>query len=248
MHPRVFVPGLEDGASEITIPAGEAAHLTRVLRIKAGAPITVFDGMGRECAARVETVHASRVTARVVGPSEPAREASVRVTLAQALLKGHKMDDVVRDAVMLGVTEIQPLVTTHTETRPKTVGLRVERWERIALASVKQCGRAVLPTVQPPVSFGAFIKREADEKEMRLLLVEPSARRGTVDPIGSLAKLTRPERAVVMIGPEGGWSPQELAEASARGARLVAMGGLTLRSDAMAVAAMSVLMFLWGNL
>jgi 16S rRNA (uracil1498-N3)-methyltransferase len=250
MVPRVYVPGLEGDSREFGIPPGEAVHLTRVLRIKAGAPITVFDGRGHQFSARLEAVRGPRVTARIVGASDPAPEAAVHVTLAQALLKGQKMDEVVRDAVMLGVTGIQPIVTARAEVErgKRVVGRRVERWERVALASVKQCGRAVMPVVHAPVSFARFMTGESDMREMRLLLVEPLARTGKVEPVGSLGNLARPERAVVMIGPEGGWSNEELTEASRRGTRLISMGGRTLRADAMAISALSVLMFLWGSL
>ena len=119
MH-RFYAPALSDD-SVFALPADEAHHLARVVRLRAGDSIAVFDGRGREALARIESVTAKRVSARILEPRSAAPEPRVAVTLAQALLKSDKMDRVIRDAVMLGVTAIQPFVSRRTDVPIKAV-------------------------------------------------------------------------------------------------------------------------------
>ncbi len=153
MHARFYAPDLFSGCHLVELPADEAEHLSRVLRLRVGAEVRLFDGRGHEFDGRVEVVERSRVVV-AAGRELPdaGAEPRVGVVLAQALLKGDAMDQVVRDAVMLGVSEIVPLETVRCEMparRVKSTG-RVARWQRIAVASVKQCGRAVVPKVCEP--------------------------------------------------------------------------------------------------
>jgi 16S rRNA (uracil1498-N3)-methyltransferase len=181
---------------------------------------------------------------------EPPAEASVALTLAQAVLKAEKMDDIVRDAVMLGVAAIQPIVTKRSETTVATLvkSARVDRWRRVALASVKQSRRATLPDVRMPLTLETFL--DEPPAALRVMLVEPEAT-GDPDEIDTLSALQRepvPADATLFVGPEGGWTQSEWAAARSRGVRLVTLGHRTLRADAVPVAAISVLQFLWGDL
>src|SRR3954468_6955698 len=148
MH-RFFAPALDPGDETITLPREEAEHLTRVLRLGVGDTVAVFDGRGHEGLPRCAAAAARDVRLTLLSRVQPSEEWSVRLTLAQAVLKGEKMDDVVRDAVMLGVSAIQPLVTRRTDVTVAALirGARVERWRRVAIASAKQSGRAVLPEI-----------------------------------------------------------------------------------------------------
>ena len=175
MVPRLYVPTLFPEARVLSLPADEAEHLVRVLRVKPGAAVRLFDGRGFECEARVSAVVRHEVTVEIGRSVTPAAECRVRVTLAQAVLKGDKIDDVIRDAVMMGVAAVQPLLTARTDVPPAAFarGGRLERWRRIAIASAKQCGRAVVPEISPPASLPACL--DADRSDVRLLLVELSA-------------------------------------------------------------------------
>jgi 16S rRNA (uracil1498-N3)-methyltransferase len=228
------------------LPADEARHVSRVLRLRAGDAIAVFDGQGREAVARVETVSATRVSVKVVEPRAPAPEPQVRVTLAQALLKSDKMDRVIRDAVMLGVAAVQPFVSRRTDVPIKAVadGGRQDRWDRTVISSVKQCGRAVVPLVHPTKALHDVLASTA--AETRLMFVEPNARAE----VGDLTKLEgqRPSTAMVLIGPEGGWDAAELDAAVEAGVTLVTLGRRTLRADAAAAAAIAVLQYVWRDL
>jgi len=245
MVPRLYVPSLSRGDRFLSLPADEAEHLARVLRVAAGAAVRVFDGRGYECDARVSAVVRHAVTVEIGRPVLPAAECRVRVALAQAVLKGDKMDDVVRDAVMMGVAAVQPLLTARTDVPPAafTRGGRVERWHRIAVSSAKQCGRAVVPEIDTPVSLAACL--DADRSEVRVLLVEPSA--AAFQPAAS----SLPQRvtsAIVLIGPEGGWAAEEVSAAVTAGCAAITLGARTLRADATPLVALSVLQYFWGDI
>ena len=231
----------------MALPRDEGEHLTRVLRLGVGDTVAVFDGRGHEFLARVASALRRDVRLQIVSRLEPAAESGVPLTLAQAVLKGDKMDDVIRDAVMLGVSAIQPLVTKRSETTVAALmkGARVERWRRVALASVKQSRRAVLPEIRMPLTLETALGEPA--AALRLMLVEPAAA-ASVEPISVLQRTAAPADAMLFVGPEGGWAEEEWTSAAARGVRLMSLGPRTLRADAVPVAAISVLQFRWGEL
>jgi len=247
MH-RFFAPALDPGDELVTLPRDEAEHLTRVLRVGVGDTVSVFDGRGHEFLAKVSAAARRDVTVQLLQRVEPAAEAGVPLTLAQAVLKGEKMDEVVRDAVMLGVAAIQPLVTARTETTIAALlrGGKVDRWRRVAVASVKQSRRAVVPHIHTPLTLETFLDEPASS--VRLMLVEPGAAAGAESLAALRADAAHPADAVVFVGPEGGWTDREREAASAHAVRLVTLGHRTLRADAVPIAAISVLQFLWGDL
>ena len=246
MH-RFFGPSFTPGDETVILPRDEAEHLTRVLRLTSGDTVAVFDGRGHECLARVLSTQGREVRVQVLSRVEPAAEPAVSLTLVQAVLKGEKMDDIVRDAVMLGVVAIHPIVTRCTETTVAALvkGARPDLWRRIALAAVKQSRRATLPEIRTPLSFEDFL--EEPPPALRLMLIEPAAST-TVEPISALGGHRRPSDAAVLVGPEGGWTDEECTAARAHDVRLVTLGHRTLRADAVPVAAISVLQFLWEDL
>jgi 16S rRNA (uracil1498-N3)-methyltransferase len=219
--------------------------VARVLRLRAGEVVAIFDGAGREALARIASVTSRRVMVEVIEPRDAAPEPRVAVTLAQALLKSDKMDRVIRDAVMLGVAAVQPFVSRRTDVPFKAVtkGARQGRWERTVIASVKQCGRAVVPPVQATKEFVDLL--QSTSRETRLMCVEPGSRRDVAD-MASLEGQT-PSSAIVMVGPEGGWDPQEVADAAAAGVTLLSFGGRVLRADAAGAAVISVLRYIWRD-
>ena len=245
MH-RFFAPALDPGDDVVALPRDEAEHLTRVLRMGVGDTVAVFDGRGHEFSARVVSAERREVRVQLVSRIDAAAEPGVALTLAQAVIKGDKMDDIVRDAVMLGVAAVQPLVTARTEATVAalTTGNRLDRWRRVALASVKQSKRAVLPDIRRPLTLESFL--QDPQTALNLMLVEPGA--GSAEPLSALQGQAVPQDATIFVGPEGGWTEGELDAARARGVRLVTMGQRTLRADATPVAAISVLQFLFGVL
>jgi len=246
---RFFAPALDPGDETVVLPRDEAEHLTRVLRLGVGDTVAVFDGRGREFLARVTSALRRKVAVQLVSRVDPAAEAGVALTLVQAVIKGDKMDEVIRDAVMLGVAAIQPIVTKRTETTVAALlnGNRIDRWRRVAIASTKQSRRAVVPEIRMPLSLETYLDEPA--AALRLMLVEPSASADEArESLSSLQNEPTPADAALLIGPEGGWTEPETVAARAHGVRGVTFGQRTLRADAVPVAAISVLQFLWGDL
>ncbi len=242
MNARFYAPAAREPGDVIALPGEEAEHLTRVLRLTAGSAVRVFDGRGHEFDATVEHIAKHDVSVRVGAPRAAAAEPRVAITLAQAVLKGDKMDDVVRDAVMLGVAAIQPIVTDRTGVSLAALerGRKSERWERIAVSSAKQCGRAVVPQVLTPISFDALLAGMDTGATVPLFCTEPSAAGAAV----SLSALDTPATdATLVIGPEGGWSPAEIEKAGAH--RKVTLGGRTLRAETVPLVAIAALFTLW---
>ena len=245
MH-RFFAPALDPGDESVALPRDEAEHLTRVLRLGVGDMVAIFDGRGREFLAKVASTERRDVRVQLVSRIDPAAEAAVAITLAQAVLKSDKMDDIVRDAVMLGVAAVQPIVTSRAETTVATLmkSARVDRWRRVALAAVKQSRRAILPEIRMPLTLESYVAEPPPA--LRLMLVEPSAEGG--ETLAAVQKERAPHDAALLVGPEGGWTKAERDLAAAAGVRLVTLGHRTLRADAVPVAAICVLQFLWGDL
>jgi 16S rRNA (uracil1498-N3)-methyltransferase len=203
----------------------------------------VFNGRGAEFSATVVSITKSRVIVRLGARAAARPELPVALTIAQAVLKGDKMDDVVRDAVMLGVAAVQPIVTARSEVSlmALTRSARHERWHRVAVSSAKQCGRAVVPAVAPPIAFEGPASL-AHLPSPQFLLVEPAASIATTPVAG--VDPSPPAAATLIIGPEGGWTAEEL-QRCANHAHPLGIGGLTLRADAAAVVAATALMTHW---
>lgn len=244
MLPRFHAPGLDAAARTATLPPDEARHLTRVLRLGVGDEVAVFDGGGREFRATVASVARDTVRVELVEPVSPPDEPRVPLTLVQAVLKGDGMDDVVRDATMLGVQSIVPVTSAHVAVHPRSLdGDRaVERWRRVALASAKQCRRATLPAIHKTVALDVWVR--AATEDLRLLLVEPSAA-CQARSLREWIHAPVPRDAALIVGPEGGWDPREIADALSSGCVPVTLGPLTLRADAMALSALSIVNFVF---
>jgi 16S rRNA (uracil1498-N3)-methyltransferase len=243
---RFFAPDLREDAP-FELPLDESHHLARVLRLTAGDEVRAFDGRGIEITARVVRVGgvaALAPIARVETVPEPA----VRYSLAQAVLKTAAMDAVVRDATMTGVCAVQPVVASRSNWSAGTLrrGHAVERWHRIAVASAKQCGRAVVPDVRPPATLLEAI--DARNGSLALIFVEPAASVPNVLVVDDLPRTPAPPGVLLLVGPEGGWSSDEVSGAVERGCLPLRLGRRTLRADAVAPIALSLLQFVWWDL
>ena len=249
---RFYLPQLAAENNEVRLPDDEARHLNRVLRLQTGTQVRVFDGQGHEREATVARTETRDVTVRLGCRVQIQAELPVHVTLAVSMLNGRKLDAVVRDSTMLGVSVVAPLRTARSrggESLHDNARL-VHRWHNIGISSAKQCGRAVVPTIDIPLTFSQFVEASTASKGLRILLVEPTATGsgGTITSLRALDALQRPATAIVAVGPEGGWSAGEIDRAEAAGFTLVTLGPRTLRAVAVPTVMLSVLQFLWLDL
>lgn len=241
---RFLVKELGTSGDEAVLEADEAHHLSRVLRLGPGDRVAVFDGRGREFLAAVSHAGRTHATVTLLDPLVPAAEPRVPFSIAQAVLKGSAMDDAIRDAVMIGASAIEPIVTNHVDVRSAVVArpATIDRWRRVALASVKQCRRAVIPAVSPPRPLAEWLSSAA--WNLKLIFVEPAAGLRTAA-LRDVVRRAPPTSCALVVGPEGGWDREEIEAAVSAGAIAVTLGSLTLRADAMALAAGALLRFAW---
>lgn len=235
-EPRAYAPDAADG-QDVLLSDEEGAHLTRVLRLGVGDAVRVFDGRGAAFAAEILEARRASVRVRVGHPEEAAAESPVAFVVAPSLVKGDGFDEIVRDAVMMGAAVVRPVLTERTVAKPRDA--MADRWQRVALAATKQSGRAVLPRVEAPVTLDQLLS--SDASAARVVFVEPSADVLVVDPL----TLAAPASALVLLGPEGGWSPAELQLFKEGALTAVRIGRRTITAERATIAALAVLTAAW---
>lgn len=233
---RAYAPDAAEG-QDVLLPEEEGAHLTRVLRLGVGDAVRVFDGRGAAFAAEIIAARRAAVRVRVGHPDESAAEPPVSFVVAPSLIKGDGFDEIVRDAVMMGASAVRPVVTERTIAKPRDA--QADRWQRVALAATKQSGRAVLPRVEAPVTLDQLLS--SDASAARVVFVEPSADVLVTDPL----TLAAPISALVLLGPEGGWSPAELELFTEQALTFVRVGRRTITAERATIAALAVLTAAW---
>jgi 16S rRNA (uracil1498-N3)-methyltransferase len=241
---RMYVPGeLEPGRS-CALPPAQAHHALRVLRLKMGESVILFNGDGAEYAAVVVAASRDRFALEVTGREVMDREAPFAVTLAQAVSSGERMDYTIQKAVELGVAAIQPLEARRSVVRLSAdrAERRLAHWQAVAIAACEQCGRNRVPRVLPLIPLDEFlVGRTVQQDGERRVLLSPRSARG-------LRELDRPVGGIVMLaGPEGGFSPEEERAAVQAGFLPVRLGPRVLRTETAAVAALAAMQALWGD-
>lgn len=230
--------------TEIRLPGAVAHHARKVLRLEIGDRVTLFDGEGGEYEGAISRYEKEAVIATISNRDPIERESPLNVTLAQAVLNAEKMDSVVQKAVELGVTRIQPLISTRGVVRldSQRASRRVDHWRNIAIAACEQCGRNRIPEVAPLTAIPDWLARlQRDGADSERLLLSPRAELRLCD-------LSKPRHEiVVMIGPEGGFSAEEELAAQSVGFKFLALGPRVLRTETAAPAVLAAMQTLWGD-
>jgi 16S rRNA (uracil1498-N3)-methyltransferase len=241
---RFFAPPLSFAGASVRLDDGEAHHLTRVLRLGSGARVFVFDGEGGEYECEVARVAKHDVELNLLRRLDDAVESPLRLTLAQALIKGDKFDWVIQKATELGVTRIVPLVTDHADIKrhEERAGQRLQRWRRISLEALKQCGRRRLVEICEPAPFDNFCGSTAHSA--CLIFSE----RGGESLVEVSAKLRDVNQLNLCVASEGGWSEHELRKAASCGFTPVSLGTRTLRTETAAIVAVALAQHIFGDM
>jgi len=242
---RFFVPRKSINHQRATVEGPELDHLRKVLRLGPGDSIIVFDDAGWEHEAVIRSLSAQLAEIDVLRSFQVERESPLQLTLAVGLTKGEKMDFVVEKATELGAQAIVPFVSTYTVPKldQRKIEKRGERWQKIALAAAKQCGRTRIPEIFPLVNFENMVQQTAGP--LNLLFWEKEAHQ-TLKQVHA----TDPDARSIflVIGPEGGLSDQEADLAQQHGFKAIRLGRRILRAETAAVTAASLVQFLWGDL
>jgi len=219
----------------------DATHYLRyVLRLPKGAKVSLFDGSGREYLAEVTESRPTRMELKILSASRPQVESPLRVTLAQALLKGNAFDRVLTDATELGVHALVPILSARTvpQSQSREAEAKLRRWEKILEAAAAQCGRVLVPRIEYPVALAEFLARKIEGLKLALWESGPIA---AGLPEAASAEVT------LLVGPEGGWAEAEVQAAQAHGFRLWSLGPRILRADTAGPAALAVLQHRFGD-
>ncbi|MBL7070719.1 MAG: 16S rRNA (uracil(1498)-N(3))-methyltransferase [Candidatus Omnitrophica bacterium] len=225
--------------NKIHIDRIESHHIIDVMRLSEGDLITVFDGSGREFEGKISSVANKRVAIDILKTSEVKKTAETGISLAQAIPKKDKMNLIVRGVTELGVRRILPVESARTVVRVTGDRMKhkVERWRKISVEAAKQCGRTELPEIRDVASF----KMMLDEISGYDAAIMPCLSKASVAIKSALKKIKSAKNVLVIIGPEGGFTEEEIDAAGKKGAARVTLGPLVLKSDTAAVAAISIL-------
>ena len=243
---RFFVPKTNLRETRGLIDGQEFVHLKKVLRLGAGDRITVFDDSGWEHDAVIRELSADQGEIEILRSYEAGRESTLQITLGVALTKGEKMDFVVEKATELGVQKIAPFTSRFSVPKldaGKTAA-RAARWQKIALSATKQCGRTRVPEVLPICNFESLVK-SAPAQTLKLLFWEDEQHQSLRQ---AHEKYSQAKSLLLAIGPEGGFETQEAELAKSHGFEPIHIGRRILRAETAALAALTLVQFLWGDL
>ena len=244
MH-RFYLAPEDWNPDALALRGSEAHHAGHVLRLERGDKVVVFDGRGRELTAEIASAASSEIQLRKL---HEARTPPLRcqITLAQAIPKGKNMDLIVQKAVEIGAAEIAPIVSDRTVVRvdEESAASKQAKWQTIAIEAAKQCGQNWLPQVHAPQTMPQFFQHshrfdlqligslQSDAVHLKKILAEYSTEHGD-----------RPKSVLMLVGPEGDFTPAELALARSHGCRPITLGPIVLRVETASIYCLSVLSY-----
>lgn len=230
--------------STIALPAAAAQHAVKALRLHAGDAVTLFNGDGYDYHGVMRDIDRRGASVVITARTDNAAESALDITLLQCISSGERMDFTIQKAVELGVNAIQPISSQRSTVR--LIGERAEKrrehWQNVVISASEQCGRARVPPVAPAMSLQQWAQQTRDKTDPTLrIALEPGATR-------PLAQIARPESGIaLLVGAEGGLSPDEIALAAAAGFTLASLGPRVLRTETAALAAVAAMQALWGD-
>jgi 16S rRNA (uracil1498-N3)-methyltransferase len=244
MHRFYVAPELWNGDVPV-LTGSEAHHCRTVLRLEPGDKVVLFDGRGRELTAEIASSDSSQIQLRKMHEAQipPLR---CQITLGQAIPKGKNMDLIVQKAVEIGAAEIAPILSDRTVVRldEESAASKQSKWHTVAIEAAKQCGQNWLPRVQVPQSMAQFFQQprrfdlqligslQSDAVHLKKILAEYSAEHGD-----------RPASVLMLVGPEGDFTPAELSLARSHGCRPITLGPIVLRVETASIYCLSVLSY-----
>lgn len=240
--PRFYCPPPLPTGGTFDLPPEAAHHAARVLRLREGDRVEMFDGLGNACHGAISEIGGKRVAVGQIAAASADRESPLRVVLAQALSSSEKMDWVVQKATELGVAEIQPLDTERSVARlsAERAAKRLEHWRQVAVSACEQCGRNLLPQIHAPLDIMIWLQQMKASPASKFILLPQGA--------ASLHEQPEPQGGVtLLIGAEGGFTAVESDSALRCGFAPIRLGARVLRTETAAVAGLAALQTLWGD-
>ena len=227
----------------VFISGGDVNHIKNVLRLEVGDWIVACDGNGTDYVSRIQSICSDEVVASIEKVQPTGTELPVRITLFQGMPKKDKLELIIQKAVELGACEIVPVMTKRTVVKlseEKKINKRLERWQSIAYAAAKQCGRGIIPTVHKPVSYEEALAM-ADQLDYNVIPYELQT--GMEEARKIVDQACKQRSLGIFIGPEGGFEPEEVERAMTRNIHPMTLGKRILRTETAGMALLSILMF-----
>ncbi len=244
--PRFFINSKDIFDDNINIKGDDYNHIKKVLRLKCGEIVTLSDGVGNEYEAKIEEFGDGFVHTKVIESYKNATEPPIKVTLYQGLPKSDKMDFIIQKSVELGISRIVPVITERTVVKlsnEKDALKKCERWNRISQEAAKQCNRGIIPEIEIPITFKQAIKQTKD-KSLSLIPYEKESNNSLKQILRAVSNIIE---VSVFVGPEGGFTEQEIEEAVKFGINSVTLGPRILRTETAGIAVLSILMYELGD-
>jgi 16S rRNA (uracil1498-N3)-methyltransferase len=243
---RFSVQPKDINGSSAAIYGDEANHIQNVLRLSPGHEIQLFDGTGTEYKAKIDSLSSNKIQVTILEKIEPRTESPIQIIMAQALLKDNKMDHLVRQLTELGMTQFIPYIAERSIARPDTSRLskRMERWEKIAKESLKQCRRSIIPEIGPVLSFKELLAF-GKTCDTGILFWENSK---TPINISKDQPQLPQNRIMLIMGPEGGFSDNEIEQTRQSDFSIASLGPRILKAETAPIAAFTIIQFLFGDM
>lgn len=247
MHARFYHPA-EITVGQLTeLSVENKHHAARVLRLRRGDSITLFNGNGGEFSARIDNITKSSTTVLVANYHDTDCESPLNIELAQAICANEKMDWIIQKAVELGVTCIQPVTAArsivHLSGERSTK--RLQHWQKIVISACEQCGRNHLPQVSPLISLPEWLSLKKTSKSPHDLHLMLST--AATESLRNIPTPTVNAKVALVIGPEGGFTGEEIMAIRHAGFIPLRLGKRILRTESAALAAVAALQTLWGD-
>ncbi|WP_010247846.1 16S rRNA (uracil(1498)-N(3))-methyltransferase [Acetivibrio cellulolyticus] len=244
--PRFFINSKDVFDDNINITGEDYNHIKKVLRLKCEEIVTLSDGIGNEYVAEIKDFGDGFVHTKVIESYKNTTEPPIKVTLYQGLPKSDKMDFIIQKSVELGISRIVPVLTERTVVRldsEKDAAKKCERWNRISQEAAKQCNRGIIPKIEVPISFKEAIKKVHDVP-LSLIPYEKESKNSLKQILKSVGDISE---VSVFIGPEGGFTEQEIEEAVNCGLSSVTLGPRILRTETAGITVLTILMYELGD-
>ncbi|HZV98303.1 MAG TPA: 16S rRNA (uracil(1498)-N(3))-methyltransferase [Methylophilaceae bacterium] len=243
--PRFYCPNILASGAVVSLPVNAAQHASRALRLQEGDGVILFNGDGNDYTAKLVSIRKNEVTAGIKSVSKNTTESPIKVTLAQAISSGDRMDYTIQKAVEMGVAAIQPIASQRSVVKlnGERAEKRREHWQNVVISACEQSGRAIVPEVSASASLAnwlGLIAATGNAFHTRITL-SPTAEQ-------TLADLLKPEGDIcLLVGAEGGLSEEEIALAATHGFTPVRLGNRILRTETAGLAALAAMQALWGD-
>jgi 16S rRNA (uracil1498-N3)-methyltransferase len=241
--PRIFIPDIPAGEDRFSITGEKAKYLDSVLRCRKGDELIIFDGKGNCLRTNILKVDRRQVIADILEKFTCYTESPVNLILVQSILKGEKMDIVIQKATELGIKEIIPVITERSQLRETR---KATRWKKIAEEASRQSGRSIIPSIHEPAEFKKILNTYFPQNKSCGFIFYEEEGVKLSEAVSSL--VPRSSTLFIFVGPEGGFTKQEVSLAKEKGLFVISLGNRILRAETAAITAVSIIQYEFGDI